>query len=81
MWDFVWDWEMSGGSPICVRVMEEASDAFMVFTALFPYSTIYTVWAEEEEFIPNYIQIRWKSLGALGKLPYVYIYISFADII
>lgn len=27
---FVRDLEMSGGFPICVRVMEEASDAFMV---------------------------------------------------
>lgn len=51
------------------------------FTALFPYPAIYTVWVEQEELLPNYIQICWKSLEGLGIHPYVHIYISFAGMI
>lgn len=46
------------------------------FTALFPYSTIYTVQAEEKEFIANYIQISWKSFGRIKYSP-IRLYLHF----
>lgn len=56
------DWEMT-----VLSVSESCKRQVMLpcFTALFPYSTIYTVQAEEKEFMPNYIQICWKSFGRI----------------
>ena len=67
--------------PLSVSESRRRQVMLSCFTALFPYPAIYTVWVEQEELLPNYIQICWKSLEGLGIHPYVHIYISFAGMI